>query len=88
MLCPSGAPCYDITVENFYIWTEAGKEVLYKDENAYGSGGNLKAGTSYTAYAEVTATVTSVPAASYAVTTMPGELVRSSASFPFEDFNR
>ncbi|TVY17904.1 putative rhamnogalacturonase B [Lachnellula arida] len=73
-LCPSGAPCYNIDIENFYIWTEAGSEVLYKDENAYGSGGGLNTGTSYTTYAVVTKTVTSVPAASYAITTMAADL--------------
>ena len=52
-----------MTIENYYIWTEAGSEVLYKLENAYGSGGGLSAGTSYTSYAIVTKTVTSVPAA-------------------------
>lgn len=60
-LCPSGTPCYDITIENYYIWTESGSEVLYKCENAYGSGGCLKSGSSYTTYAETTQTVTSVP---------------------------
>lgn len=62
-LCPSGAPCHGITVENFYIWTEAGSEVLYKCANAYGSGGCLNSGASYTTYATSTKTVTSVPAA-------------------------
>jgi len=71
-LCPAGAPCYDITIENYYIWTEAGSEVLYKCENAYGSGGCLNTGSSHTAYAVTTKTVTSV--ASYTPTTMPGEL--------------
>lgn len=74
MLCPAGAPCYGITISNYYVWTEAGSEVLYKLENAYGSGGGLATGTSHTSYGIVTKTVTSVPAASYTVTTMPGEL--------------
>jgi rhamnogalacturonan hydrolase len=73
-LCPAGAPCYDITIENFYIWTEAGSEVLYKCENAYGSGPCISTGTSYTAYSIVTKTVTSVPAASYSATTMAADL--------------
>ncbi|KUJ23475.1 Rhamnogalacturonase A [Mollisia scopiformis] len=71
-LCPSGAPCYDITIENYYIWTESGSEVLYKCENAYGSGGCLNTGSSYTTYAETTKTVTSV--ASYSATTMAADL--------------
>lgn len=62
-LCPSGTPCYDITIENFYIWTDTGSAVLYKCANAYGSGGCLKSGSSHTSYAATTSTVTSVPAA-------------------------
>jgi rhamnogalacturonan hydrolase len=61
--CPAGAPCYDITIEDFFIWTEAGSEVLYKLENAYGSGGGLNTGSDYTAYATTTHTVTSIAAA-------------------------
>ncbi|RDW66715.1 rhamnogalacturonase A [Coleophoma crateriformis] len=64
-LCPSGAPCYDVTIENFWIWTDTGSEVLYKCENAYGSGGCLKSGSSYTTYAVTTETVTSVASATY-----------------------
>lgn len=63
IICPDGAPCYDITVENFYMWTESGSEVLYKCESGYGSGGCLKGGTSYTSYPVTTSTVLSVPAA-------------------------
>ncbi|KAH8800026.1 pectin lyase fold/virulence factor [Hyaloscypha sp. PMI_1271] len=72
LLCPSGAPCYDITIENFDIWTEAGSKVLYKCENAYGSGPCLSTGTSHTAYAITTRTVTSV--ASYTITKMAADL--------------
>ncbi|KAF4624337.1 hypothetical protein G7Y89_g13834 [Cudoniella acicularis] len=71
-LCPAGAPCTDITIENFYIWTESGDEVLYKCENAYGSGGCLNTGSGDTSYAETTMTVTSV--ASYTITTMTADL--------------
>jgi len=71
-LCASGAPCYDITIENFYIWTESGSSVLYKCEDAYGSGACLKSGTDYTAYSITTSTVTSV--ASYAITSMAADL--------------
>ncbi|TVY84860.1 Rhamnogalacturonase A [Lachnellula suecica] len=75
-LCPSGAPCYNIDIEAFYIWTEAGSEVLYKCENAYGAGGCVKTATasSYTAWAITTKTVTSVPVASYSATTMAADL--------------
>jgi rhamnogalacturonan hydrolase len=57
-LCPSGAPCYGMSVANFNVWTEAGNEVLYKCENAYGSGPCLSSGASHTAYAIETKTVT------------------------------
>lgn len=48
--------------------------MLYKCENAYGSGPCISTGTSYTAYSIVTKTVTSVPAASYSATTMAADL--------------
>jgi rhamnogalacturonan hydrolase len=60
LLCPSEAPCYDLTIESFDIWTEIGSEALYKCENAYGSGLCLNTGTSHTAYSITTNTVTSV----------------------------
>src|SRR6185437_8209801 len=60
VLCSSATPCYDIEIENYYIWTESGSKVLWKCENAYGSGGCLNTGASHTSYAEVTKTVTSV----------------------------
>lgn len=71
-LCPAGAPCYDITIENYHIWTESGSEVLYKCENAYGSGGCLNTGSDYTSYAVSTKTVTSVT--SYSASTMAADL--------------
>ncbi len=61
VLCPSEVPCYDITIENYYIWTDTGSEILYKCENAYGSGPCLNDGTSYTTYT-TTYTVTTTSA--------------------------
>lgn len=72
ILCPSAVPCHDIKITDFNVWTEAGSSVLQKCANAYGSGGCLATGASYTSYATVTKTVTSV--AGYSTTTMPGEL--------------
>ncbi|CZR61350.1 probable rhamnogalacturonase A precursor [Phialocephala subalpina] len=71
VLCPSEVPCYDITIESFYIWTETGSEELYKCSNAYGSGPCLNAGSSYTTY---TTTYTVTTASDYSYTTMAGEL--------------
>ncbi|KUJ19449.1 glycoside hydrolase family 28 protein [Mollisia scopiformis] len=71
VLCPSEVPCYDITIDAFYIWTESGDEELYKCENAYGSGPCLNDGTSYSTY---TTTYTVTTMSDYTYTTMAGEL--------------
>ncbi|KAK3937868.1 pectin lyase fold/virulence factor [Diplogelasinospora grovesii] len=71
VLCPPAVPCKEIVVEAFYIWTEAGSTENYFCENAYGSGGCIHTGTSYTTY---TTTATLSTMTSYAYTTMPGEL--------------
>ncbi|PMD27831.1 glycoside hydrolase family 28 protein [Hyaloscypha hepaticicola] len=71
-LCPSGAPCYGMSAANFNVWTEASTEVLYKCENAYGSGPCLSSGASHTAYAIQTKTVTAVTG--YSITTMAADL--------------
>lgn len=61
IICPSGTPCTDITVENFAMWTEAGSVECYKCENAYGSGGCLHTGSSHTNYAVSASTIKSAP---------------------------
>lgn len=71
LVCPSAVPCTEIEISAFYVWTEAGSDVEYLCENAYGSGPCLHTGSDYTAYT-TTATVTTV--SGYAYTTMPGEL--------------
>ncbi|PQE20587.1 putative rhamnogalacturonase A precursor protein [Rutstroemia sp. NJR-2017a BBW] len=73
LLCPAAVPCTGLTISSFYIWTDAGSVEYYKCNNAYGSGPCLNKATSHTTYTS-TGTVTSVPTASYAYTTMPGEL--------------
>jgi rhamnogalacturonan hydrolase len=72
VICPSGAPCIDITISNFAMWTESGSDEYYKCENAWGSGGCLKSGGS-SSYAVVTQTVTSAPSG-YSAPTMPSDL--------------
>ncbi|KAM3086350.1 hypothetical protein ACMFMF_000300 [Clarireedia jacksonii] len=73
LLCPAAVPCTGLTISSFYIWTDTGSVEYYKCRNAYGSGPCLHTAASYTTYTS-TGTVTSVPTASYAYTTMPGEL--------------
>jgi rhamnogalacturonan hydrolase len=45
VLCPAQAPCYDIEIEDFDVWTQAGSSELFKCQNAYGEGGCLRTGT-------------------------------------------
>jgi rhamnogalacturonan hydrolase len=71
ILCPDEVPCYDLTIDAFYVWTDTGDEELYKCSNAYGSGPCLNDGTSYTTY---TTTYTVTTQSDYAYTTMAGEL--------------
>src|ERR1019366_2120937 len=51
VICPSAVPCTGITIEEVNLWTESGSEVLWKCENAYGSGACLNGGSSHTSYA-------------------------------------
>ena len=57
--CPSEVVCKEITIENFYVWTETGDEEYYKCANAYGTGPCLQTGTAYTTYTS-TGTVTTM----------------------------
>ena len=73
MLCANGAPCYDITIENFAMWTESGSKQWYSCESAYGSGFCLKNSASHSSYAVTTTTVSSAPAG-YSAPTMAADL--------------
>ncbi|KAL2812150.1 pectin lyase fold/virulence factor [Aspergillus granulosus] len=44
VLCAAGAPCTDVTIEDFAMWTETGSEQTYHCENAFGSGFCLQDG--------------------------------------------
>jgi rhamnogalacturonan hydrolase len=46
IICPNGAPCYNIVLENIDIWTEMSSVEYYNCESAYGTGACLKGGTS------------------------------------------
>jgi rhamnogalacturonan hydrolase len=70
--CASGAPCTDITIEDFAMWTEEGDYQWYSCENAYGSGACLDDGDDHTSYT-TTMTVTSAPSV-YSAATMASDL--------------
>jgi rhamnogalacturonan hydrolase len=69
--CASKAPCYDMTIEDFDMWTEEGSYQWHLCENAYGSGKCLRSGDDYTPYT-VTKTVTA--ATGYEAATMAADL--------------
>ncbi|RAH82243.1 rhamnogalacturonase rhgB [Aspergillus japonicus CBS 114.51] len=73
MICPTGAPCYDITIEDFAMWTEKGSVQWYSCQSAYGSGFCLKDSDDHAAYSASTTTVSSAPSG-YSATTMAGDL--------------
>lgn len=60
IICPDGAPCYNIALDNIAIWTESGSKEYYNCESAYGTGACLNGVKSYNAYA-VTETISSTP---------------------------
>ncbi|KAJ5529817.1 hypothetical protein N7527_003210 [Penicillium freii] len=70
--CADGAPCTDVTIEDFAMWTESGSSQLYNCESAYGSGACLKGGDEHTAYT-TTQTVKSAPSG-YSAATMASDL--------------
>jgi rhamnogalacturonan hydrolase len=72
-ICPSGAPCDSIVIENFAMWTDAGSYEYYKCENAWGSGGCLVSGSAHTAVAITTQTITAAPSG-YSASKMAGDL--------------
>ena len=72
--CPDAAPCTDITIEDFAMWTESGDEQTYSCRNAYGSGYCLQSGSGDDASSYSTAlTATATPSA-YAAPSMPNDL--------------
>jgi rhamnogalacturonan hydrolase len=70
--CAEGAPCKELTIEDFAMWTESGSEQWYSCENAYGSGACLNDGDDYSSYT-TTQTVTSTPSG-YSAATMASDL--------------
>ncbi|KAE8376919.1 pectin lyase fold/virulence factor [Aspergillus bertholletiae] len=75
IVCPDGAPCYDITIEDFAMWTEdsSRQRQWYSCRNAYGTGFCLKSGSSHVTYEATTTTVSSAPSG-YSAATMAADL--------------
>ena len=61
IICPDGAPCYNIVLENVDMWTETSSVEYCKCESAYGTDICLEGGSSYNSYAVVTKTISSAP---------------------------
>lgn len=72
VLCPNGAPCTDVTISDFAMWTESGSTQWYSCESAYGSGFCLRESGS-SSYAVSTTTVSVAPSG-YSAASMPYDL--------------
>lgn len=70
--CADGAPCTDIKISDFAMWTETGSKQYLTCQSAYGSGACLKAGTGKS-YAMTTVTQTAAPSG-YTAATMAADL--------------
>ena len=70
--CAEGAPCTNMTVSDFAMWTESGSSIQYICANAYGTGACLKSGPGGS-YSTVTQTVSSAPTG-YSAATLPDDL--------------
>lgn len=79
IICPDGAPCYDINIEDFAMWTEEGDEQWYSCQSAYGSGFCLQSGSDYSSYEVTTTTATSAPSG-YSAATMASDLATNFGS--------
>ncbi|KAJ5895618.1 hypothetical protein N7495_007309 [Penicillium taxi] len=81
IICADGAPCTDITIEDFAMWTESGRSQWYSCESAYGEGACLKSGSKHTSYTTTT-TVTTKPSG-YSASTMASDLA---TAFGFTEY--
>jgi len=61
IFCSDAAPCTNIQITDFAMWTDTGSYEYYKCRSAYGSGGCLKSSGS-SSYAAITQTVSTAPA--------------------------
>ena len=72
VICPDGAPCTDITIEDFAMWTESGDSQWWACESAYGQGACLREGSGG-AYGPTTTTIRNPPDG-YAAPTMAADV--------------
>ncbi|EYE94172.1 putative extracellular rhamnogalacturonase [Aspergillus ruber CBS 135680] len=70
--CPDAAPCTDITIQDFNMWTESGDEQSYTCRSAYGSGFCLENSDDESSYSTAL-TATATPSA-FAAPRMPNDL--------------
>jgi rhamnogalacturonan hydrolase len=75
VLCADGAPCTDIHIQDFAMWTETGSKQTYSCRSAYGDGFCLK-GSGSGQYAVTTTTASSAPAG-YDAPTMKDDVKKS-----------
>lgn len=77
VMCADGAPCKDITIEDFAMWTETGSTQLYTCRSAYTGTSKvefcLKAGSADASYSATTITAKSAPTG-YQAAKMPYDL--------------
>ncbi|KAL4897484.1 pectin lyase fold/virulence factor [Aspergillus ambiguus] len=62
VVCSDTAPCTDVNIRNFAMWTESGDEQTYTCQSAYGSGYCLQDGDDTASYS-TTLTATAAPSA-------------------------
>ncbi|KAI9372121.1 RGase A [Aspergillus egyptiacus] len=72
VVCAPGAPCTDVTIENFAMWTESGDKQTYHCENAYGTSFCLQGEDESTPYT-TTLTASTAPSG-YPAPRMPNNL--------------
>ncbi|KAE8375531.1 RGase A [Aspergillus bertholletiae] len=53
VVCAAKAPCTDLTIEDFAMWTESGDKQTYSCENGFGSGFCLQGGDGTSTYSTV-----------------------------------
>ncbi|OJJ08632.1 hypothetical protein ASPVEDRAFT_57663 [Aspergillus versicolor CBS 583.65] len=72
VVCASGAPCTEVTIEDFAMWTESGDEQTYRCENAFGEGFCLQEGDGSSGYT-TTQTASTAPSG-FPAPRMPNDL--------------
>ncbi|KAF2246136.1 glycoside hydrolase family 28 protein [Trematosphaeria pertusa] len=72
VVCADDAPCTDITISDFAMWTESGSKQWYSCRSAYGTGFCLKKGTG-SSYAATTSTQSAAPTG-YSAASMSADL--------------